>query len=435
MTIRATTAATVGEDNTITPASLSTATPPFFRTNWREPVTVTRSWQTAISASIVRRAEQRVGTRSRPLTGCSSLHTALDISEIYGLQSLAYSATPELTLPTQEFRLTNGLNGVFAYPLASDAVEITAVVDLGGQFDLTVDLSDGFRFFSGARAFLFANSEQPVAAAIDVFGVLTTMESVTTTTIRVDQIGTHVPQVGDMIVPALDCHPNFQVEGGLESCEALEYTIAAEEIAGTNTLLSVRGPLPPPEYDTYRGWPIFEPNHNWVDGPGVGWAREATATAVGYGTQVAVDGLRPSATSTFSLLERRAAYWSFLRLWDSRRGSLLPLWVVTELPLSPTPITFTGGVTSVLPEAKPITFTNAVALRPVGGGQTLVRVAVISGTTLTVDSAVPAGDYTVLYAYLGRFTDDVLTEEWQSCDIVNVQVSTIEIFETDLEID
>ena len=55
------------------------------------------------------------------------------------------------------------------------------------------------------------------------------------------------------------------------------------------------------------------------------------------------------------------------------------------------------------------------------GGEILVRVAAVSGTTLTVDQAVPAGQYRVKLAALCRFTNDFLTIEWTTCDLAEVE--------------
>ena len=92
-------------------------------------------------------------------------------------------------------------------------------------------------------------------------------------------------------------------------------------------------------------------------------------------------------------------------------------------------------MTLTLPEAKPITFYNAVALTPADGGSTLVRAVAVSGTTLTLDSAIPAGTYTITYAFLGQFAEDDLRTRWNCPTIAETSFDIVELLnEVDLEI-
>ena len=433
--IRAPNQPLVTPSGVIVPAGLSSNVQAFFHTNWREQVQVTTSWRTVRNASIIRSASQRQGQALRPLRTVRALHSALKADDVYNLLELGYGAAPEHTIPTaQRDRLRAGMQTTWAYYIPCDEVEVTAVVPVAGGFQLACDTSAGFRFYAGARLYLFNGRHLDAAPPVQTLGVLHVIRSVTTSTITVDSAGTYVPTVGLKAVPAIDCNPIFEIEAEAQTCGQVEMAITAQERAGQSTLVPTSGTDISSVYASYRGYPVFDPEHNWRDSLGYGFRRAGATTGVGRGTVSDVNGLRSGLTSAFSFTGRRDQWWNILRLFDSRRGSLLPFWAITDIAPWPT-VTTPGGLTFTVPYNENAQVMTALALYPVSGGAPLIRIASLSGSTVTVDIALPADTYTVKLAQLSTFEGDSLEETWTTCGLVESQFSTQpEFFDVSLEL-
>lgn len=411
----------------IAPRDTPSNTVPFFHPNWRQPVEVQTRWVTVASSSMVSHSQQRLSLISRPLHSCSALHTSLKLRDTYNLKQFVYGMNPEKA-PTsiQRYQIYNGYDRTWIYGLFSDIAIIEGVTDLGaGGWQLDVDLSDGYRFYVGGRCFIFTgDDEEEVSSGINVLGVLHDMTVANLTTITVQKIGNWIPRKGMAIVPAIDCDPLQTIEGSAITCEALELEVTAAERAGRNQLLPTSRANISAIYPYYDGYPIFEPDHNWRDSNTWGYGRAGIVQSVGQGSVSSMDGLRNYETSSFSFTGKRADFWPVLQLFDSRFGSAVPFWVVTEIPLWRA-LEVAAGTTFNIPQDRLLTPFTALAFKPVGGGQTLVRNAQRVGTLITVDTALPAGTYNICLAYLGTFASDALEQTWITPKIVECEFSTI----------
>lgn len=427
MTIRTTEQVAISFTPAVTPLGLTEQLSPFFRPNWSEPVRVRTSWQTNILQTVALGSEQRIGLRSRPARTVQTNHLALEAKQVLALQNLAANSSPQNASLSLPLRLLQGLDTHWQYALFADQVEILSVTDIGGSFRLGVDLSKGFRYFQGARIFVFDGANSLEISGLTAPAIAHVIEDVTSTFIDVGQVGDFEPEAGMCVVPMLDCSPELEVEGSQQASALYEVTVSATEKVGESTLLpSQLSTNISALYDYHRGYPIWEPNHNWSEGLGVGWRRSGTLSNLGPGSLSTTDALAALPTNTFTIEEDRADFWPVLRLFDSRRGSLLPMWIVTCLRLQIEPLVSGGGNTLTLAEELPASLpVDAIGLRPVGGGNALVRAVAISGTTVTLDSALPADSYELFFAYLGRFDEDHLEEEWESRDRVSCEVATI----------
>ena len=419
-------------DSTVTPKSLASSIQSYFRHNWTDAVTVRTEWRTLIRASALRDKEQRIGAWARPRTTVSSLHQALDQRQLRRLLQHSHDLAPRFSIPTNSPQtLLQGSDKFWAGAIHSDVAEITNVVaQVGGGFKLTVDLSQGYRYYSGARVWVVNRNfdDMPVQAGVSAPAVLHTMIDPTDPgKITVSSSGTFVPEAGMLVVPAVDCTPVLTVEGSNETSHTPVINIEAVEVVGENQLPPCSTSVPA-AFDTQDGYPIFDPDHNYREEQAWGFERDGQSFNLGVSDQVVLDGEFSRATSSFLISAERDVFWDFKGLFDSRRGSLLPFWVVTGNLLMDN-LSHGGGTTVPLLTDSSVQFGTTLAFKPVAGGTAIIRTAsvAVGDSEITLNESLPAGDYHVHLAYLGRFTEDFIDEEWIKHDYAECRFETIEL--------
>lgn len=432
------------KDSTITPKDLASSVQSYFRHNWKDAVTVRTEWRTMLRSSALRDKEQRIGTWARPRTTVSSLHQALDQRQLRRLLQHSYDLAPRFSIPTNSPQtLLQGSDKFWAGALHSDAATITEVVQQpGGEFKLFANLLEGYRFYSGGRVWIVSQdfSDMSVPGGVSAPAVLHDLISPTNydtaaarSLVTVDPVGSFVPEAGMLIVPALDCTPVLTVEGSNETSSTPVINIEAVEVVGDNQLLPSSSLLTDDTnvtglFDYYQDYPIFEPDHNYREAQGWGFERDGQSFNLGVSDQVVLDGEFSRATSSFIISAERPDFWRFKILFDSRRGSLLPFWVVTGNLLM-NDLDHSGGTTIPLLTDSSVQFGTTLAFKPVAGGSAIIRKgSVASGDNeITLNESLPAGNYDVCLAYLGRFTEDFIDEEWLKHDYAECRFETIEL--------
>jgi hypothetical protein len=429
MTVRPPQSVLLEVPNTFEPLVPSDPIVAFFRHNWREPTTVSTSWLTSINFDTYTESEQRTALMTRPRREVTSLHTALSDRQIYHLRQFLDTASPTHTAPAGGDPL-QGLNQSWASGLYCDEAEITGVGSASGtNYQLEFDLRPGYRFYVGGRVFCFNAEEQTVATNVELMAGVGILTAVGVATVQATFTSPFVPQGGMRLIPALDVQPLLEFEVSGVGSGGAEASLTTVEINGSNAL----PPFPSnvgllfPKYDDIT---IFEPNHNWTEPQVWGKVRQGGAVTSGKGNVSYLDGERPRHRTNFSLTETREGFFPVLRLFDSLRGRLLPMWVVTDNPLSEgrDPIVHPGGTVLTFPRRHIRMPFRAIAARTVQCDPSEVR-RVVSSTlsTITLDTALPAGTYHINGAYLGRFESDTLTEQWYTSMVVECDFSTVEI--------
>lgn len=424
-------------DSTVTPKSLASSIQSYFRHNWTDAVTVRTEWRTLLRASALRDKEQRIGAWARPRTTVSSLHQALDQRQLRRLLQHSYDLAPRFSIPTNSPQtLLQGSDKFWAGAIHSDVAVIKSVTLVSGRFELTVD-SVYRRYYSGGRVWVVNRDfdDMPVQVGVEAPAILHTMVDPTnTTTVTVDAVGSFVPEAGMLIVPAIDCTPVLTVEGSNETSHTPVINIEAVEVVGENQLLACSSILPldtdpsPVLGPYYQGYPVFDPDHNYREEQAWGFERDGQSFNLGVSDQVVLDGEFSRATSSFLISAERDVFWRFKLLFDSRRGSLLPFWVVTGNLLMDN-LSHGGGTAVPLLTDSSVQFGTTLAFKPMAGGQAIIRTASVAlgDTEMTLNEALPAGDYHVYLAYLGRFTEDFIDEEWIKHDYAECRFETIEL--------
>jgi len=432
------------QDTTVTPKPLASSVQSYFRHNWKDAVTVRTEWRTMLRASALRDKEQRIGAWARPRTIVSSLHQALDQGQLRRLLQHSHDLAPRFSIPANSPQtLLQGSDKFWAGALHSDAAEITQVVQQpGGGFTLFANLVSGYRYFAGGRVWIVNGKfeDMSVQAGVSTPAILHTLITPTNydsaaarSLVTVDAVDGFVPEAGMLIIPALDCIPVLTVEGSNETSSTPTINIEAVEVVGDNQLLPSSSLLPDDTnvaglFSYYDGYPVFEPDHNYREEQGWGFERDGQSFNLGVSDQVVLDGEFSRATSNFLISAERASFWRFKILFDSRRGSLLPFWVVTGNMLM-NDLSHGGGTTIPLLTDSSVQFGKTLAFKPVTGGAAIIRTASVAlgDTQITLNESLPAGDYNVLFAYLGRFTEDYIDEEWLKHDYAECRFETIEL--------
>lgn len=458
MPIRTPNTAVVVESAVVTPRSLPNNRPPaIVRPDWGEPLNVSRSWRTEVMASAIADQEQRVGRASRPLIRAAATHHASGPEEGAWIWNLLEGASPQLVIPLlQRAELSAGLGYSWPYALLADETEILgAPVDLGGgvaRFTCDPNLR---RFAVGARAWVYSAFAPPTSVPTQglrrLAGVLLVVAAINAASvdlaIDLGTAGITFPTRGTMLAPAFDAVPLDPIDAELVTCAHLRARIEAGEYPGPNQLPALNGGDVSAIYSYFLGDPVWRPDHNWKQGLSVGFQRSNDNRTSGRGVIVSLSGINPRFSLEVSSLLERPAWWDVLQLFDSRRGVLGALWVVTEVPVFG-PITVAAATTNFPGldqrgyEPHLNALLDAVGFLRADGTFELARVDVVTYDTLagtmTLDTldAVPAGTYIkIMLAFRGRFESDTLDETWITCALVESRFRLVQLnAEGDLEI-
>lgn len=428
MAIRPPTAGIIDLPRLLTPLAPSSNIVPFFRHNAREPVIVTTAFDTRTTTSIYLEREQRSSRASRPVRSCRSLHTAMTFREMSYLQEFLEASSTAHTTPATNYYRT-GMNRNWISGLYSDEVSITGVTDLGGgSWQLDVNTRNGYRFFAGGRCFFYSRDPQNVTATIRLMGVAATIAVVNTAFIQISGVPTEAtPAVGMCLVPAMNVAPIGNNRIDIIGNGGAEVLLETDELPGDSALPVTATGVGGFPFPRYNGLSTFDANHNWRDPQTVGLVR----TTLIEGAINVLNGEYPRWTTDFSLTMSRSDFWPVLRLFEASRGDLIPFWCITDQPITQgtDPIRHTSG-TATVPLGTRYATRNyrAVAFRDASDCSVFVR-EVVSTTfnSVTLDSAVPVGNYYMSVAYMGRFAESSLTENWITSEIVECAFSTIEL--------
>lgn len=164
--------------------------------------------------------------------------------------------------------------------------------------------------------------------------------------------------------------------------------------------------------------------------------RAGTKYALGRDTAVDVQGTRPLLEHAFQLsLFKRSDSWGFLEFFDSRKGRLLPFWLVNPATLY-TPVATASGYVDVavsgsLQNAQDFLEYVAVVMND---GTIYVRkvtsVALVSGNwriSASLPSLTLSDVKRVTSAHFVRFSNDALKLDYLSDGVALAQVATVEI--------
>jgi len=440
MPVRIAPIADVTLSTAIVPRSLPNNRPPaMVRPDWSSPPKVARSWRTERRGSLILDQEQRVSRQARPRLAATSMHHGTNDEETGWLWNMLSGSSPQLIIPLlQRAELTSVLDYSWPFVIAADESSGTAAPNyLGGNVTRFPVETTFRRFAAGARVWIYPTSGA-TANTITLSnrrlpGIILVIVDVQPTyldvTLDLPASGITFPRA-ILLAPAFDALPLGEIEGEYPTCGKFQTQIEATEYAGANQQLPLNSGDVSAIYDYFLGDPVWMPDHNWAQKLKINLQRRNEISEMGEGDVVVLYGLNPRFMLEVSCLTTRPRWWDVMELFDSRRGDLRAMWVVTSLSIFDTievaaPTDFFSGLPQRGYESHLNAMVDAVAFLRANGTFEIAQVDSFvyddpSGTLiLETVQIIPAGTYIkVLVAYRGRFEENTLEEEWVTCDLV-----------------
>lgn len=334
-------------------------------------------------------------------------------------------------------RLASARNMV---PLWTDFITITQVASTT-DFRTAVDPTLTRKFVNGMRVMIvrhrpnYADETFVAVAVIATAGPFSGAGRITTTGAVANV------QVGDRIVPIMECLPLLDISGDAITATIVNLPITFDEVLGASTIppVVVPGQLPP-GYATYAGLPILNPHPS--DEITIGIKRDGEIRTSGIGQVVRLDGTRGRVTIESAVLTlKRADAWKWRGFFDSRGGRCYPFWVLS--PTNDLRVTARDGTGTVVTaftglDAFDVPKYHAALFLQMKDGSVLIskitsvaRVGPNDEFTLTD----PLGAFTLAnvrragWAYLSRFDTDEMVETWRTDEVMRSEVRCIEVLE------
>lgn len=389
----------------------------FFSTNWAQPVTVRSSFETDIQFALTA-AEQRRGLMGKPMRTVSQFVTAQTPEQLRALRMLMMRAAQCMSL----------------FPLTSDFGLIDADVTSGATISVDTTFK---RFKVGGRAVLVPDTSGTYSADVEVLEISAVTD--TTITFTTDLVNDY--NDGDLVFPLIEAQVIAESTGSLltDYVGTLQLT-AIEQVGDSQIDLVQEINTIPSGFSTHDSLPILSIGVNFGRPIDMGVRRFSSASQSGLKTIENYYGDRAAATLRLPhTCKNREEAWNLLKLFESRGGSLHPLWVVspsTEL----TVLGVTGGgagivVKAIGPEYDWNYVTNVAIVLTSG----TVRIRAVSSVsrnadedTITFSATIPdsIGDIDrATLAFRARSQTDEFEERWATDGVMETDFSLIELID------
>lgn len=390
-----------------------------FLHNWADRVTVETAWRTAVSASESTQAEERVGLGDRPTRAITFRWTGITRDEGNRiLIALAKASGSGLSLPLycdQAITTASSSGTTINAPTANRRLAAGAQVVLA-------DLSTGRP----------TNVRYPTIDSLAADAITTS--ATITDTYPAGSVVWPLVTVQPVLEPAVRFMTDGTMEVTLTTLEVPESALAALDDPGDTpagfSTYDLTGDLP--------ALPIFDVEPDWSGGVVIGLVRAADAYAQGRSQVVEVRGTRPRFTLEASLLlAERADVFSVLTFFDSRGGRLAPFWLAAPVALWE-PTNLDTGFVDVETDADATEADDCftyVAL-VMEDGTVYVRpistiTAISGGWRVAVSDSFPslalADVKRVTPAFLVRFAEDAIREEWVTDEVCRIPLRAVEL--------
>lgn len=424
--------------------------PYFFLHNWSSNFLVKSRWFTDISTN--RNAgEIRVGLVNRPYRTLSAHYTNMSKSQALNYQMM----------------LAKMGKSRFWFPLYSDVSLLTSAVTSNAITTTTsqpitiyCDTSDR-RFYVG-KYIAIAKVEDSVAPYVDILEIL----SVSSTYIIASGSIENDYPAGSKVLPLIIGKVITTENHESITDTAMDGNISVEEVIGKTSLPasstdnSITTDYSETVSPTGSEYPILDMRPDWRDTT-VGHSRISQVSSSGRGEFLQTYGERPLIQKSMSLsFVTRASAFEFLKLFDSRKGRLNPLYIFSD-------INEYSEIYDISSDRKQIaieytgpkvnwTFRPYIGIRLKDGTHIVRKVSDVLATItttfepltttadpgatleyLTFETPLPAFSLSNVLrlhvAYLARFDIDELEENWITDTVMQCSVSFVELDEKDIE--
>lgn len=403
-------------------------TPPegwtFFLHNWMEGCSIESSYSTDITDSVEEVCEERTGLVQKP-------SRLVRVSWVVKGNQQAIETVAELRRLVREES---------AIPLYPDAIYPTAASTSGTNYVLG-DFSLG-RYLAGVPVVIASFSAQfdgleGGAQTID-YEVRTIQARLGDRIQFVGVLENSYPANRTVVIPLIQTHPKVEITYGLTTNNMIEIEAEFLEIYGPTAISELASGIT--TTDQYGGYPVLALKPDWSEGIEHTIRREGDRSALGRGVVVYQRGERGRLLKQLDFIEDREGAWDMLRFFDSRKGRLLPFWLVDldlvyTLPL----ISTTKVVVSKLGTFEAfseemdyfglVMSDGRVYVREVGALQELAGSWEVYPTT-DLPAGYAASDVVGFgRARLCRQESDALTESWSTTGACSFSVPVIELID------
>lgn len=248
------------------------------------------------------------------------------------------------------------------------------------------------------------------------------------------------PKSTTVVMPLMKVHPQSELEYTLLTNNTIRIDAEFEEIYGDTALPPSFTDLPP-GYDSYDEIPILSTSPDWQSGLVQRLKREGSRDALGRGKVIYQRGARHRQIHELLFRESGDIAWDLIRFFDTRRGRLLPFWVIDfenvhNVALISNPfVTVSSSIGTLADFQAERDYIGLI----MSDGRAIVRrttaiVENLGAWRITIDENIPAGyDHTDVVAFgrarLCRMQSDALTEEWDTTNVCQMRIPVIELME------
>lgn len=396
------------------------------RPNWKDPVVVSTSFDTDIGIS-ASRSESRQGRTGNPYRSIEFTVSTLAAQELGAMLNQMFrsaSALVPVPLWTDFLKVTSGSTGTN--------------ISCAGQ--CSVARLATRRFAAGDRIIYF----EPPASGMLVKNIqyLTFGARVDDNTVSVSESVTVAK--GGRLYPLMECLPVLSSDLTLLNRRVSDTRIRFSEAPGPTALPPRQSPgTTPSGVAGFNSLPVLESRPDWRQ-VSVGVVRDGTIEPVGAGRVVDLLGDRAAWRSQFSAVSlNRAAATTLGQFFDSRCGRLHPFYAAsasTDL----TVVAVNSGTSIRIASSSPLfdlqNFRTLLCLEvsTTPGVRTAIFRTIVGwsrqgdGTdVVTLSSSIGSVSLSQIlratWACIARFSSDTLTETWLTDEIVQTDLSLVEL--------
>lgn len=394
----------------------------FFLHNWVETVSMETRYLTDITRSATTLAEERRGLLERPQRLLKTEWLQGEVAEVDRLLVTLRRLTDENLIS----------------PLYQDTVVVTS--SSTGQDEINGDFRFR-RYFDGGRVAVFTQNPTSeslkLSVDVDIYDIL----AVFSDRIQVDRnLDQTYPDQTWFIVPLMDLEIKLspKVKQLTDTKASVELTL--NEVVGKNAL--------PPSFtgNIVDGWkqqldlPVFEFDPDWEGGIDTTYHRYGQRRTEGRKPVVVPKGPRYVQVQDYKLKLDRPDFWKILNLFDSRRGRLGAFWEIDQeflwtvvdtdpqfIDVQPFGL-FADFSADFTDHAGIIMNDGTVFIRKINTISDVGpwRIGLVSGNDLP-DPIDVTEIKRFSRARIKRFNNDSLPETWHSTEVVEIELSTIEV--------
>lgn len=395
-----------------------------FALDWSQGMQVQCAFSTSVQHGLSA-GEQRWGLRGRPRRQVTLPLNAWSVREQFNLRSLMQRAG----------------RGRHLLPLFPDASRLTATAASGAT---TIACDTSFRRLFETHLAVLYTGQGPSTDHFEVVRLSTISEG----SLTVDSPTTKDFIKGSWIVPLIAVTALTAATGLILSDYYSSTSLQGGEAAG-DTQLDLSSPLGevPEGFDSYNDLPIFPLKVDY-DGSNLQWGveRDSQETASGFDTVIEMYGDRSRFTFALPIMNAsRAEAWDAIRLFESRGGRLYPFWVInpqTDIQVNSYPFDFEVRVPAAAHESDWDFYTH-LGFEMADGSQEVRAFTVTRDgdeDRLILDEPITGLSAStvrrVATAYLCRFSNDAMTEQWNTDALMTTTLEVTEVLsEKDVEID